>query len=157
MLAAPAAATPAVDVSDASIHAESSNAHGGASPLAVLMSYKGRSERATIGAGQPVAALFDAARSLFDLPPESFTVKCILKGKSLPQEGISAGEALGVRAESEPAAPIKLMVMASARDAVDALQQAKGDSSVASFAAEHGSRKAGVPTSRGALPRGKRK
>ena len=71
------------------------------SPLTVLMSYKGRSERATIEATQPVAALFNEARRLFDLPPESFTVKLILKGKSLPQEGMGVGEALGDRGETQ--------------------------------------------------------
>ena len=43
----------------------------------------------------------------------------------------------------------KLMVMASARDAVADVQRTVADPSVASFAAEHGSRKARVPTSKG--------
>ena len=42
------------------------------------------------------------------------------------------------------------MVMASAREAVVDLQSAKSDARVASFAAEHGSRKAGIPVSKGA-------
>ena len=45
--------------------------------------------------------------------------------------------------------PPKLMVMATAREVIARVHSATPDASVPSFAAEHGGRKAKVPTSRG--------
>ena len=47
----------------------------------------------------------------------------------------------------------KLMVMATAAEAVQAVQSARSDRSVASFAAEHGSKKAGIVVSKGRAAR----
>ena len=90
-----------------------------------------------------VLPLFASASRLFDLPPERFALKLLSKGKVLHADTEAA-----TLAPSHAAAP-KLMVMASAREAVADVQGAASDPTVASFAAEHGSRKARLPSSKG--------
>ena len=69
-------------------------------------------------------------------------MKFLLKGKDVPHEA-NAGSLLG--AMKSP----KLMVLASECDAVRLVRSGRSDASVASFAAEHGARKAHLPTSTG--------
>ena len=112
--------------------------------LPVVLCYRGRSAPATVGRSESAGALFEAARRIFDLPSASYTLKLLSKGKAL-QAQRPATEALG----APGAAPPKLMVVASACNALDEVRSAVADPSIASFAAEHGSRKCGLPTSRG--------
>ena len=88
------------------------------------------------------------ASRLFDLPSDQFEIKLLLRGKTLQQTGPLAA-ALGPAAATPSATPPKLMVMATARAAIDRVHSATPDASVPSFAAEHGGRKGKVPTSRG--------
>ena len=113
--------------------------------LRVSLSYKGRVESASVRGTDEVRLLFEEASRLFDLPPETHTLKIILKGKAL-QPTAHAAEVLGANGA-------KLMVMASAREALAAVQKTASDPTVASFAAEHGSRKAGIPVVRGRAAR----
>jgi len=114
--------------------------------IRVALSYKGRTAHATPLPSDSVGALFEFCSSAFDLPPEKFGLKLILKGKPLAPDGTVA-EALG------GAAAPKLMVLASAVEAVRQLQGATADLAVKSFAAEHGSRRARVPTAVGSRGR----
>ena len=117
-----------------------------ASPsLAVTLVYQGRSEAASIRGSDDASLLFAAASRLFDLPTDAYTLKMIHKGKAL-LPSTRASEVLG-------ASGAKLMVMASAREALARVQSTASDPAVASFAAEHGSRKAGVPVVRGRAAR----
>ena len=123
-------------------------------------SYRGATATAAIHATDIMEVAFAAARELFDLPSEAFTLKLVYKGKVVsPQASAidvlgpqSFGGADASHAQTDPKAkptctpPSKpIMVMASAREAVATVQATKSDSSVASFAAEHGSRKGGGP------------
>jgi len=72
----------------------------------------------------------------------------LLRGKSLQHSG-AAADALCPATVTPGATPPKLMVMATAREAIARVHSATPDASVASFAAEHGGRKAKVPISRG--------
>ena len=113
----------------------------------VSLSYKGRNESTSVRGEQTLSSLFDAARERFELPMTGYSMKLILKGKALRPEDV-ARDVFGERGGSM--APTKLMVMASALDAVAQVKNAVSDRSVASFAAEHGSRKSGVVVSVGA-------
>ena len=115
----------------------------------MTLSYKGRSETAVVPSGALLEALFEEACRLFDLPEERYDVKLILKGKKLERHA-PAAEALASKGSGGGGGGVKLMVMASTREAVAAVKGAVSDPKVASFAAEHGSRKAGIPTSKGA-------
>ena len=85
---------------------------------------------------------------------DRFTIKLILKGKTLqPHDSAQAALAPVLPAALSASSAPKLMVMASAIEAVADVQKRVADPSVASFAAEHGSRKARVPTSKGVRPR----
>ena len=114
----------------------------------VTLIYKGRSEEVTMGGDTPISELFSEASRVLELPEESFSLKLILKGKTLHRSDALTSDVLG---SGSSRSTVKLMVMASARDAVDAVQVATctSDPKVASFAAEHGSRKAGVTITKG--------
>ncbi|EOD27862.1 hypothetical protein EMIHUDRAFT_450115 [Emiliania huxleyi CCMP1516] len=104
----------------------------------VALSYRGATVHVSVLPCGRVSGLFEQTARAFDLPPERYGLKLLHKGKALAPDA-TVGLAL-----SGAAAP-KLMVLASATDAVRQLQAAKSDTSVASFAAEHGSRKGKVP------------
>ena len=89
-----------------------------------------------------------AASTLFDLPVDQWQIKLLLRGKSLHHTG-AAADALAPATAPPSATPPKLMVMATAREAIARVHSATPDAAVPSFAAEHGGRKARVPTSRG--------
>ena len=147
----PVAAAPSVvlDLDDADIYDEpAAAAPVSESPLwTVTLVYKGRSEATSVRGHEPLSALFAAAAAAFDLPLEKHSLKLILKGKALQPEAVAA-DVLGTCAASP-----KIMVMASAREAVEAAQDsvaaAAADKSVASFAAEHGGKRGRVPTAKG--------
>ena len=107
-----------------------------------MLAFKGRIEPAAI-AGEDLSELFDMAVQLFDLPREQFATKLILKGKTLKPT-----DATSVLA-SASGGPSKVMVVASVITDVAGLKSSAPDSSVPSFAAEHGSRKGGIPVSKG--------
>ena len=108
-----------------------------------VLCYRGRTEAVDVHTDDIVDDLFAKARQCFELPADRFTIKIIFKGKTLQPEA-SAVDTIGKSSSS------KLMVMASAHEHVADLQDPKSDNCVASFAAEHGSRKAGIPVSKGA-------
>lgn len=117
-----------------------------AAPAAfVTLTYKGRSETVEFSSLGDLSVLFDETARLFDLLPSRYATKLILKGKSL-QRTESAFELFGGPTN---AAPPKVMVMASAREAVATIGSSMPDLHTPSFAAEHGSRKGGIPTSKG--------
>ena len=120
-----------------------------AAPLAATLCYKGRSERVSLPGTSELRELFEEASRLFHLPAEDFELKLVLRGKTL-QPAAAAADVLGPAA----AAPPKLLVMATAREAIARVHSATPDASVNSFAAEHGGRKARVPTSRGVRAEG---
>ena len=113
-------------------------AEGEEAAMSVALSYRGATAHVSVLPGERVSGLFEQTARAFDLPPERYGLKLLHKGKALAPDA-TVGLAL-----SGAAAP-KLMVLASATDAVRQLQAAKSDTSVASFAAEHGSRKGKVP------------
>ena len=108
-----------------------------------VLCYRGRTEAVDVHTDDIVDDLFAKARQCFELPADRFTIKIIFKGKTLQPEA-SAVDTIGKSSSS------KLMVMASAHEHLADLQDPKSDNCVASFAAEHGSRKAGIPVSKGA-------
>lgn len=112
----------------------------------VALSYKGEVGRASVRADDQVDVLFTACSDSFGLPPSQYSLKLILKGKALVP-GARVGDALaGCRAP-------KLLVMSSAIETVRQLHGAAASGAVASFAAEHGSRKARVPAAVGSRMR----
>jgi hypothetical protein len=111
---------------------------------AVALSYTGRAETVALPASGRLSSLFEAAACIFDLPPECYSLKLVSKGKSLDPESYASASLPPVGA-----APAKVMVIASARGAVEDMQAAHSDPGVLSFAAEHGSRHAKVPVSVG--------
>ena len=110
----------------------------------VTLSFKGRCETIRLQGRQSITELFAEASRALDLPEERFSLKIILKGKSLERNGAFVSDVLGANGPS-----LKLMVMASAKGAVDALQSTTSDPKVASFASEHGSRKGGITAAKG--------
>jgi hypothetical protein len=79
---------------------------------------------------------------------DQWQIKLLLRGKSLQHTGASA-DALAPATAPPSATPPKLMVMATACEAIARVHSATPDAAVPSFAAEHGGRRAKVPTSRG--------
>ena len=112
--------------------------------VAVSLVFKSRSEPVSIGHHEDIAALFEAASRLFELPQEEYTIKLIRSGKAL--QPTDRADVL-----SGSASPPKVMVMASAKAAVAHLlaKSSLPDSRTASFAAEHGSKRGGIPQSKG--------
>ena len=88
-----------------------------------------------------------AASSLFDLPVDQWQTSS--PRKSLQHTG-AAADAPAPAGAPPSATPPKLLVMATACEAIARVHSATPDAAVPSFAAEHGGRKAKVPTSRGA-------
>ena len=114
--------------------------------MEVSLSYKGKSQAASVKSTANVATLFDEARRLLELPLDAYEIKLILKGKAVQQaEDATVADALGGK---PGAAATKLMVMATAKEAVADVRTAGSDAKVKSFAAEHGSKKGGIPQSR---------
>ena len=108
------------------------------------LTYKGRTEIAEV-AGDDLSSLFEAAARIFALPSSEYSTTLILKGKSLQR----TDSALALLESTAGSAPPKVMVMASAKEAVAGLGSSLPDRRTPSFAAEHGSKKAGIPVSRG--------
>jgi len=79
---------------------------------------------------------------------DQWQIKLLLRGKSLQHTG-AAADALAPAGAPPSATPPKLLVMATACEAIARVHSATPDAAVPSFAAEHGGRKAKVPTSRG--------
>jgi len=141
----PGATLDGVDSSSSLNAAEA--VHGGPPAAIAALTYKGRSETAEMGADEEdLSWLFEAAERLFELPPSDFELKLILRGKALQRT--DAIDALAGSMAPLSTLP-KVMVMASARAAVAGLRTSVPDRVTASFAAEHGSKKGGIPTSRG--------
>ena len=141
----PAGAAP-LDLSD-----EAASSPAAVPSISVQLSYSGASSEASLSLDAPIGDLFESAREAFTLPAHAFALKLILKGKAVASEDCTVGQALGGLTATAKAP--KLMVMASALEAVGEVRSAVSDPRVASFAAEHGSRKGGVPTSKGVRQR----
>ena len=117
-----------------------------AAPAAfVTLTYNGRSETVEFSSLGDLSVLFDETARLFELPPSRYSTKLILKGKSLRR----TESALELFGGPTGAAPPRVMVMASAREAVATIGSSMPDLHTPSFAAEHGSKKGGIPTSKG--------
>jgi len=119
----------------------------GSETLRVVLSYKGLNRLTSVSLNAKTDVLFQASSTCFDLPSDQYSIKLILKGKAIAL-GVPVSESFaGARAP-------KILVMATAAEAVKQLHEAQTTGAkVASFAAEHGSRKAGVPTAVGVRSR----
>jgi hypothetical protein len=111
----------------------------------VTLTYNGRSETVEFSSLGDLSVLFDETARRFELPPSRYATKLILKGKSLRR----TESALELFGGPTGAAPPRVMVMASAREAVATIGSSMPDLHTPSFAAEHGSKKGGIPTSKG--------